>query len=124
MSARHPNHIEKRRRKVWDLMKRGIGPQNIAEIVGCDRATVTYDQVVLRMASRKLIRWTEGERIKLIHDGWGKMPAGTFGTILRVFDNCPGHQDLGVLWDTGLKDCVGEEQIARLAPLEQIGSVA
>jgi hypothetical protein len=116
------NHIEVRRRKVWEFMKRGVSNKVIAETLGCCLATVICDGVVLKMASRHWIPWAEGERIKLTRDGWGRMPAGTFGTVLRVFSNCPGHQDLGVLWDTGIKDCVTESMIARLSPLEQLAS--
>ena len=52
------------------------------------------------------------------------MPAGTFGTVLKVFNHGPGSlTDYAVLWDTGVKDLIDDEMAERLSPLEQLASV-
>lgn len=113
-----------RRKKLWKMMSRGVDSKTAAEVLGVDRATVIYDQVAMRMASHYAKKsWKAGDRIRLTYDGWGKMPAGAFGTVLKVFDRGPGLADYGVLWDTGVRDCINEDLAERLSPLEQIASV-
>ena len=115
-----------RRLKVWELTKRGIRVDVIAKLLGYQQQTIVNDQHILRMCAVAMppdTVWNEGARIALKHDGWGKMPAGTFGTVVKAFDYAPGIRDYAVIWDTGLKDLVGEDQIRLLSPLEQLASV-
>jgi len=102
----------------------GLPVASISATLGVSRATIINDQVALRIASRFSKQgWLAGERIKLDDDGWGGMRAGTYGTVVKVFDRSPSQMEIAVQWDNGPRDLVDPCQVAECSPLEQLSSI-
>ena len=122
--------IIERRSEVYRLAIRGLLNEEIAKLLGCSRRTVGIDVKSIMATitdARSFSRWSSGERIRLIDDGWGGFEAGQLGTVVKVLDEqswdpVKGHF-YAVAWDCGAKDCIYQYQAKKLSPLEQIASV-